>query len=655
MHEDYCVFSIAITKKELYPMDKDQVDNDSKIYITPLGAGNEVGRSCIHMKYRDTEILLDCGIHPAYTGQSSLPFFDLIDLSKVDAVLVTHFHLDHGGALPFLTEKTGFCGDVYMTHPTKTILKWLLNDYIRLLHVTSDTDIFTDEDLASCTGRIKAIDYYQEIRIKNFRITALNAGHVLGAAMFLIEVGLCKILYTGDYSREEDRHLRAADLPTKKINILICESTYGVGCHLPKRERESRFIGEISRIVNKGGRCLLPVFALGRAQELLLILEEHWETHRMNVPIYYVSALAKKCMNVYQTYLNMMNERIQKIGETKNPFVFNHVKNIQTLSQFEDRGSCVMVASPGMLQSGVSRELFERWCESEANGTIITGYCVPGTLAKEILSEPTYVQSMNGQRLALRMSVSFISFSAHVDFIQNSAFIEHCSPEHLILVHGEVNEMTRLRNAIQHKHKDMEILLLRNGECGVFSVEEEIRAKVPSGRYTSEFDGILVFRNDEAEVLDPSVGVRFVQKLAVRFNSTPALVRRALMCYFDDDFIENDAEIRVKDIKVTIQNGIVCLEWEGGYVSDVLAMSITRVVTSVEENVESVRYCKMSKGEALLDVLKNHFCRVEQHGYKMVVSDGVGEAEIENGVVSGNERVKDIVEELMRRLDSVFS
>eukprot|EP00866_Antonospora_locustae_P002279 jgi/Antlo1/2279/2597 len=84
-------------------------------------------------------------------------------------------------------------------------------------------------------------------------------------------------------------------------------------------------------------------------------------------------------------------------------------------------------------------------------------------------------------------------------------------------------------------------------------------------------------------------------------------------------------------------------------------MSITRVVTSVEENVESVRYCKMSKGEALLDVLKNHFCRVEQHGYKMVVSDGVGEAEIENGVVSGNERVKDRVEELMRRLDSVFS
>lgn len=628
--------------------------DDSQIYITPLGAGNEVGRSCIHIKHRDTEILLDCGIHPAYSGQSSLPFFDLIDLSKINAVFVTHFHLDHGGALPFLTEKTEFKGEVYMTHPTKTILKWMLNDYIRLLSVTSDTDIFTDSDLRSCNNKIKAIDYYQEIRIKNFKLTAMNAGHVLGAAMFLIEVGQCKILYTGDYSREEDRHLRAADLPTKKINILVCESTYGVGCHFPKKEREARFLGEISKIIDKGGRCLLPAFALGRAQELLLILEEHWETHKMRVPIYYVSEIAKKCMNVYQTYLNMMNERIQKIAETKNPFLFTHVKNIASLSQFDDRGACVMVASPGMLQSGVSRELFERWCEDERNGTIITGYCVSGTMAKDILSEPSYVPSLSGNKLALRMSVSFISFSAHVDFIQNSAFIEHCSPEHLIFVHGEINEMTRLKNAIQHKHKEMDIQLLRNGEYGIFKIEEEIRAVVPNSMCGAEFEGVLAFKNDDVEVLDSTVGVRFIQKQTVSFNSTPVLIKRVLLNYFEDDFAEEDNVVTINDIRVKIEKNVVMLEWEGGYVCDLIATTIGRIVSSVEENLESVKYCGMSRDDALIDILKGYFCTVQVAENRVVVSDGVESAEIVDGKVGGSEKITKKIDELIKKVDLIY-
>lgn len=629
--------------------------SSSKIYITPLGAGNEVGRSCIHIKYKDTELLFDCGIHPAYTGPSSLPFFDLIDLSKINAVFITHFHLDHGGALPFLTEKTEFNGEVYMTHPTKTILKLILNDYIRLLHVVNDTDVFTENDLYSCNTKIKAIDYYQEIRIKNFKITALNAGHVLGAAMFLIEIGQCKILYTGDYSREEDRHLKAADLPKKKINILICESTYGVGCHLPKKERESRFIGEITRIVEKGGRCLLPVFALGRAQELLLILEEHWENYRLKIPIYYVSALAKKCMNVYQTYLNMMNERIQKIGETKNPFVFSHVKNIQSLSQFDDNGPCVMVASPGMLQSGISRELLEKWCESEKNGTIITGYSVSGTLAKEILGEPSHIQALNGQKLALKMSVSFISFSAHVDFIQNSMFIEYCSPEVLILVHGEINEMARLRNAIQHKHKEMQILLLKNGEYGSFEIQEEIFAEIPDHMYNSEFDGILVLKDNQAKVLETSSCISFIQKQVIRFNSTPVLIKRILLKYFEESFSEESGYIKIEDVKIEIRDNFINLEWEGSYVADIVAMTIGRVVRNIEEDIESVKFCGMTKEEAIVDILKNYFADVKYKDSRIYVSDGTEALEIINGKVEGeNSKIKEKVGDLIAKVEEIF-
>ena len=188
-----------------------------------------------------------------------------------------------------------------------------------------------------------------------------------------------------------------------------------------EREREARFTSIVSRVVERGGRCLLPVFALDRAQELLLILEEHWEqnAHLKNIPIYYASALAKKCMTV--------NERIQKISLTKNPFDFKHIHNLKDIQSFRDNGPYVIMASAGMLQSGFSRELFEKWCTDSRNGFVILGYCVEGTLAKEILSEPKEIKSSRGIMLKLNMSIEYISFSAHVDYLQNSQFIEEAS------------------------------------------------------------------------------------------------------------------------------------------------------------------------------------------------------------------------------------
>ena len=129
----------------------------------------------------------------------------------------------------------------------------------------------------------------------------------------------------------------------------------------------------------------MPVFALGRAQELLLILEEYWQNHQelQEVQIYYPCALAAKCMIIFQTYLNMMGPPIrQKFKQGINPFHFKYIETLKNLDNFEDIGPSVIMASPGMLQSGLSRDIFEKWCHDEKNGIIITGYCVEGTLAK---------------------------------------------------------------------------------------------------------------------------------------------------------------------------------------------------------------------------------------------------------------------------------
>jgi len=197
--------------------------------IMPLGAGNEVGRSCIRLQFKGKTVLFDCGIHPAKNGQLALPWFDTIDLEEIDLLLLTHFHLDHCGALPYLMTKTFFNGTTYMTYPTKAITKLLLSDYVKVANMGNEAaKIYSPHELGRAMDKVKLVDYHQELEHNGIKFIGFNAGHVLGAAMFLVEIAGVRILYTGDYSREEDRHLHPAEVPNFPVDVLIIESTYGV-------------------------------------------------------------------------------------------------------------------------------------------------------------------------------------------------------------------------------------------------------------------------------------------------------------------------------------------------------------------------------------------------------------------------------------------
>ena len=350
-----------------------------------------------------------------------------------------------------------------MTHPTKAIYKWLIQDSVRVGNTSSNPTsqpVYTEQDHLSTFEQIEPIDYHTTHTVSSIRITPYPAGHVLGAAMFLIEIAGLNIFFTGDYSRELDRHLVSAEAPKGvKIDVLITESTYGIASHVPRLEREQALMKSITSILNRGGRVLMPVFALGRAQELLLILDEYWAKHPefQHVPIYYACNLAKKCMIVYQTYTGFMNDNIKRLtserareaetsgnsGGRGGPWDFRFIRSLKNLERFEDVGGCVMLASPGMLQNGVSRELLERWAPNEKNGVIITGYRVEGTMAKQIMQEPEQIQAVmsrntHGARRApgadsekvlipRRCSVQEYSFAAHVDGTENREFIEEVS------------------------------------------------------------------------------------------------------------------------------------------------------------------------------------------------------------------------------------
>ncbi|KAG5930473.1 endoribonuclease ysh1 [Claviceps africana] len=460
------------------------VDPSDELMFLCLGGGNEVGRSCHIIQYKGKTVMLDAGNHPAYDGLAALPFYDDFDLSTVDVLLISHFHVDHAASLPYVLAKTNFRGRVFMTHPTKAIYKWLIQDSVRVGNTSSSSatpPVYTEQDHLNTFPQIEAIDYHTTHTISSIRITPYPAGHVLGAAMFLIEIAGLNIFFTGDYSREQDRHLVSAEVPKGvKIDVLITESTYGIASHVPRLEREQALMKSITSILNRGGRALLPVFALGRAQELLLILDEYWAKHSeyQKYPIYYASNLARKCMVVYQTYVGAMNDNIKRLFRERmaeaeasgdsagkgGPWDFKYIRSLKNLDRFDDVGGCVMLASPGMLQSGVSRELFERWAPNEKNGVIITGYSVEGTMARQVMQEPDQIPAVmsrnlgagrrgpggEGERALIprRCSVAEYSFAAHVDGVENREFIEEVAAPVVILVHGEQHNMMRLKSKL---------------------------------------------------------------------------------------------------------------------------------------------------------------------------------------------------------------
>ncbi|KAM0891664.1 hypothetical protein ACQ4PT_026240 [Festuca glaucescens] len=573
--------------------------------ITPLGAGSEVGRSCVHMTFKGRTVLFDCGIHPAYSGMAALPYFDEIDPSAIDVLLVTHFHLDHAASLPYFLEKTTFKGRVFMTHATKAIYRLLLSDYVKVSKVSVEDMLFDEQDIIRSMDKIEVIDFHQTLEVNGIRFWCYTAGHVLGAAMFMVDIAGVRILYTGDYSREEDRHLKAAEIPQFSPDICIIESTYGVQQHQPRHVREKRFTDAIHNTVSQGGRVLIPAFALGRAQELLLILDEYWSNHPElhKIPIYYASPLAKKCMAVYQTYINSMNERIRNQFAQSNPFHFKHIEPLNSIDNFHDVGPSVVMASPGGLQSGLSRQLFDKWCTDKKNTCVIPGYAVEGSLAKTIINEPREVTLANGLTAALHMQIFYISFSAHADFPQTSGFLDELRPPNIILVHGEANEMGRLKQKLitQFDGTNTKIVSPKNCQSVEMYFSSEKMAKT-IGRLAEKIpeveekvSGLLVKKGFTYQIMAPEdlrvytqlSTANITQRIAVPYSGSFEVIKYRLKQIYESvepSTEEPDVPALIVHERVTIRldsDSYVTLQWSSDPISDMVSDSVVAMVLNI--------------------------------------------------------------------------
>lgn len=416
--------------------------------------------------------------------------------------------------------------------------------------------------------------------------------------MFMVDIAGVRILYTGDYSREEDRHLRAAELPPYSPEVCIIESTYGIQQHQPREDRERIFTSIILQTVRQGGKVLIPAFALGRAQELLLILDEVWEKHKElhGIPIYYASPLARRCMEVYQTYIGSMNDRIRARYEQSNPFEFKHISYLGNTKEFDDSGPCVVMASPGGLQSGLSRQLFDRWCQDKRNSCLIPGYVVEGTLAKEILKEPDDVTLMTGLKVPLRMSVHYISFSAHADYVQTHQFLKELAPANVVLVHGEANEMFRLKEKLAIEFSNQKFFTPKNSHAIDMYFKKEKVARAVGRIAEKDFsegeavNALLLKKEFNYQLVDP-------EDLSTYTQLTTGVVKQRQLLHYTGSFgilklklrqmFDGVREVETENPKIEVHNFItltqetsnkLVLEWQADLMADMVADAVIAIV-----------------------------------------------------------------------------
>lgn len=418
-------------------------------------------------------------MHMGYNDDRRFPDFSYITQNGrltdfLDCVIISHFHLDHCGALPFMSEMVGYDGPIYMTHPTKAICPILLEDFRKItVDKKGETNFFTSQMIKDCMKKVVPLNLHQTVQVDDeLEIKAYYAGHVLGAAMVHIKVGSESVVYTGDYNMTPDRHLGAAWIDKCRPDILISESTYATTIRDSKRCRERDFLKKVHESIERGGKVLIPVFALGRAQELCILLETFWERMNLKAPIYFSTGLTEKANHYYKLFITWTNQKIRKTFVQRNMFEFKHIKAFDR-SYADNPGPMVVFATPGMLHAGQSLQIFKKWAGNEKNMVIMPGYCVQGTIGHKILNGQRKLEMEGRATLEVKLQVEYMSFSAHADAKGIMQLIRMAEPRNMLLVHGEAAKMEFLKGKIEQEFS-IDCYMPANGETATMTTNPSV-------------------------------------------------------------------------------------------------------------------------------------------------------------------------------------
>ncbi|MDI9620197.1 MAG: beta-CASP ribonuclease aCPSF1 [Candidatus Nezhaarchaeota archaeon] len=439
-----------------------------EIRMTALGGFREVGRSAILVEVGEDKILLDCGVKPSvrdYANEFPAFWLDSFDIDSLSAVVITHAHLDHCGALPLLF-KYGYRGPVYCSEPTKMLMSLILKDYLDVADKEGRTPIYGPREVKLALLHTLALTHGEVTDIApGVKLTLHSAGHILGSSMAHLHIGegLHNIVYTGDFKYGRTRLLEPASSTFPRLETLIMESTYGGPQDvMPSREEtEAKLLEIINRTLERGGKVLIPVLAVGRAQEIMLVLANAVEKKQIpSVPIY-IEGMIQESTAIHTAYPESLAKEVRDkiFYEDANPFL---AENFATLTRGHVRldvvegEPCIILATSGMLNAGPALEYFKLMAEDEKNSLIFVAYQVEGTLGRAIQegAREVTVDYVDGRPISLSVKMEVHTcggFSGHSDRKQLLRFVERVTPKprKIILCHGEDEKTASLASSIE--------------------------------------------------------------------------------------------------------------------------------------------------------------------------------------------------------------
>ncbi len=417
------------------------------------GAASEVGRSCILIESNETKVLLDCGVKMAEPNEYPLIPDEI--LRSVDAIIISHAHLDHCGYLAHALT-VDYSNYIYATKPTFELVNILINDYIKI----SNPANVSKAGLAKLAKQFKLKEYYESFKIKNMEIRLLPAGHVLGSSMIEIKVKDKKLLYTGDANFRTTKLLDPGYSENLSENTLITESTYGGDEDMFPAEKIilNKMASSIAETLKNNSKVVIPSFGVGRAQEVVLILDDYMRSGIIpSVPIY-MDGMVNKAMRIHRHNVIYCRDELQKriLMNDDDPFKSKNFVHVLTLKErkkvINEKNPCIIVTTSGMLSGGPVLKYLEALGGNDSNKLIFVGYQAEGTRGRALLDGNRSL-ILGTKKINIKMRIEKYHLSAHADRQQLLHFISKIKNlKNIFIVHGEKYKSEQLKVSIGKKY-----------------------------------------------------------------------------------------------------------------------------------------------------------------------------------------------------------
>jgi KH/beta-lactamase-domain protein len=440
------------------------------IRLTVLGGAQEVGRSSFLLKTRESSVLLDCGINPGSQRPfESFPRFDSpeFQIDNLDAVVITHAHLDHCGLTPFLY-KYGYDGPVYCSAPTSNLMTMLQLDYLDVAGKQGVTPYYDQKDVRECVLHTFPLRQGVVTDIApDIRLTLHNAGHILGSSLVHLHIGegLHNLVYTGDYKAARTLLLEAAATEFPRVETVITESTYGgYNDVMPSRvEAEEKLVHLVNETLARRGKVMIPVPAVGRAQEIMLVLDSYMKRGVMKEAPVFIEGMISEATAIHTAYPEYLGREVRDsiLHEGINPFksdYFTLVEHPSARQGIIEGEPCIVLATSGMLEGGPIIDYFRNLASNENNTMIFVSYQIEGTMGRRVqkgLNEIAMMTSegkMDFVKIKLQTE-SIAGFSGHSDRRQILNYLTRLqpTPEQVVVVHGEQEKCLSLADCLERQ------------------------------------------------------------------------------------------------------------------------------------------------------------------------------------------------------------